>query len=228
MTPQKLGPLIGAVFGLIFVVVNTASVPTGVAVLLRVLGVVAFLAVLVAVRRPSPGVTAPPAGGGFGPGYWLVVAGEVLAIAAGLALLNGPLAAPDAAVAWISFVVGGHFFALAVVWKQSLFHRLGAALMLCGAIGLVLAALGSTASAIDLVGGVLPGATLLGFSLWGSTRRTGAKSAKGNAVSRSSTGRAREGPSLPTSVSSHRRPGSAGAGPPTPESGAGTNRGAHG
>jgi hypothetical protein len=178
MTPEKLGSMIGAVFGLVFVLFNTASLPTGVAVLLRVLGVVAFVAVLVAVRRPGRSMVARPAGGGFGKGYWLVVAAEVLAIAIGLAVLNGPLATPQAAVAWISFVVGAHFFALAVVWKQSLFHLLGAALVLCGALGLVLAATGSDMSAIDLVGGVLPGAILLGFGLWGSTRGAGSQSAR--------------------------------------------------
>lgn len=178
MTPEKLGSLIGAVFGLIFVLVNTASVPTALAVLLRVLGVVAFVAVLAAVRRPGPFKGTRPAGGGFGRGYWLVVAAEVLAIAIGLALVNGPLATPQAAVAWISFVVGGHFFALAVIWKQSLFHWLGAALLLCGALGLVLAATGSGTSTIDLVGGVLPGAILLGFGLWGSTRNAGSQAAR--------------------------------------------------
>lgn len=170
MTPEKLGSLIGSVFGLVFVLVNTASVPTAVAVVLRLLGVVVFGTVLLAVRRPDVSLVERPAGGGFGRAYWLVVAAEVLAIWVGLALLNGPLATPHAAVAWISLVVGAHFFALAVVWKQSLFHGLGAALLLCGAVGLVLAAIGSDPSAIDLVGGVLPGAVLLGFGLWGSTR----------------------------------------------------------
>ena len=115
--------------------------------------------------------------GGFGRGYWLVVAGEVLGTLVGLAVLNGPLDAPEAAVAWVSFVVGLHFFALAVVWRQPLFHRLGAALAACGAVGLVLAAAGSDASWIDAVGGVAPGAVLLGFAVWGSTRGGSARAA---------------------------------------------------
>ncbi len=53
-------------FGLIFVLVNTGSLPAAVAVLFRVLAVIAFIAVLVAVvvagRRPTPaGVDGPPA-----------------------------------------------------------------------------------------------------------------------------------------------------------------------
>lgn len=170
VSQEKSGSLIGAAFGLVFVLANTSSVATAVAVLLRVLGIVAFLAVVIAVRRPGPAAGARAAGGGFSRGYWLVVAAEVLAIWVGLALLDGPLRTPHAAVAWVSSVVGAHFIALALVWRNPLFHWLGAALLGCGVAGLVMAARGTDAAVIDLVGGVLPGAILLGFGLWGSTR----------------------------------------------------------
>ncbi len=174
MSSAKLGSVIGAGFGLIFVLVNTGSLPAAVAVLFRVLAVIAFIAVLIAVvvagRRRAPAGVGLPAAGGFALGYWIVVAAEAGAIGAGLVVLNGPLHAPQAAVAWIALVVGVHFVALAVVWRLLLFHGLGAALMLCGVAGLVLAATGSAVSTIDLVGGVLPGAILLGFGLWGARR----------------------------------------------------------
>ncbi len=176
MTPEKLGSVIGAVFGLVFVLANTGSLPSGVALTLRVLGGVAFLAVLLAVRRPAVSRAATPAGSGFGRGYWLVVGLEVVAIFGGLALLNGPLDTPQAAVAWISFVVGVHFLALAVVWRQRLFTVLGAALAVCGLAGLGLAVGGAPEAAVDTVGGVLPGAVLLGFALRGSTTGTSSAS----------------------------------------------------
>jgi hypothetical protein len=169
MTPEKLGSLIGAAFGLVFVLVNTGPLPTALAVALPVIAVVAFVAVLLAVRRPGE-ATGRPATDGFGRGYWLVVAAEVVGIAAGLVLLNGPLDAPQAAVAWVAFVVGAHFFGLAVIWKQAFFHWLGAAILACGLIGLLLAAAGASDATIDLTAGVLPGGLLLGFGLWGSTR----------------------------------------------------------
>ena len=128
MASEKLGSLIGAAFGLVFVLVNTSLVSTALAVLLRLLRAGAFLAVLIAVRRPGTATGKRAAGGGFGRRYWLVVAAEVLAIWIGLALLNGPLDTPRAAVAWISSVVGAHFFALALVWRNPLFHWLGAGL----------------------------------------------------------------------------------------------------
>lgn len=182
MSSAKLGSVIGASFGLIFVLVNTGSFPAPIAVLLRVLAVVAFIAVLIAVvvaaRRPTPAGVDRPAAGGFTMGYWVVVLAEVVAIVAGLVVLNRPLHAPQAAVAWIALAVGIHFIALAVVWKLLFFHGLGAALMLCGVAGLVLAATGSAVSAIDLVGGVLPGAILLGFGLWGATASANSPVAK--------------------------------------------------
>jgi hypothetical protein len=168
MKAEKFGSLIGAGFGLVFVLANTGAVPSGVAVVLRVLGVGAFAAVFVMAGRrlPQMGAVRPLAGRGFGQRYWIVVAVEFVAIAVGLALLNGPLHTPLATVAWISFVVGAHFFGLAAIWKQSVLLWLGASILVCGALGLVLAAIvGSSAGAIDTVSGVLPGYLLLGFGL---------------------------------------------------------------
>jgi hypothetical protein len=138
--------------------------------ILRVLAVVAFVAMFVILRRRRSlmGTVPPLAGRRFGRGYWLVVAVEVVAIAVGLALFNGPVHTPRAAVAWISFVVGAHFFGLAAIWKQSLFLWLGSSILLCGALGLVLAIAGSSTGAIDTVAGVLPGGLLLSFALWSS------------------------------------------------------------
>jgi hypothetical protein len=168
MTPEKLGSLIGAVFGLVFVLVNAATLPPGIGTLVRVLGVVAFLLVLVALRRPRRSVAvARPARGGLGMGYWLVVAAEVLAFPVGVRVLSGPLDAPDGGVAWVALIVGLHFNVLAVVWAERLFHWLGASMALCGLVGLALALTGSPKAATGTVGGVLPGALLLAFALWG-------------------------------------------------------------
>jgi hypothetical protein len=65
MSQEKLGSLIGAAFGLVFVLVNTSSVATAIAVLLRVLGVGAFFAVLIAVLRRGPAAGLCAGGGGL-------------------------------------------------------------------------------------------------------------------------------------------------------------------
>jgi hypothetical protein len=136
--------MVGATFGLIYVLINAGELPLAISLPLRAAGAVAFLAVLAAVWRirgvaPTGGAAVGRAGG-FGRSYWLVVAAEAAALWAGLAVLNGPLHAPHAGVAWVSTVVGAHFFALAVVFGQRFFHVIGVGIMACGVIGLLLVA----------------------------------------------------------------------------------------
>jgi len=170
MSAPTSGSLIAAVFGLIFVVANTGPLPAPVAALLQGIACAVFVAILLALHRRSdrPSSLVRATGPALGRVYWVVVAGEAGAIAAGLVALNGPLNSPQAAMAWISLVVGVHFFALAIVWKQPFFHGLGSAIAVCGAVGLVLAAAGASDAAIAATGGVLPGALLLAASLRGS------------------------------------------------------------
>jgi len=160
---QRLGSLIGGGFGLIYVEVNAGALAASAAAALRIAAAVAFAALvaLLAAGRGPGAVARGAARGGFGPRYWLVVAAEVAAIAAGSALLNGPLDRPRAVVAWVSVVVGVHFFARAALWRVSWYRWLGAAIALCGLAGLAAAGLGASSAVIAAVGGVLPGALLL-------------------------------------------------------------------
>src|SRR3954447_6272817 len=170
VSEEQMDSSIDAAFGLLFVLLNTGSLPGNLALALRTLAAMAFVAVVVLTVGRRPRRTArTPATAGFTRGYWLVVAGEALALAIGLALINGPLEVPRAAVAWVSLVVGLHFVALALVWGRRLFHVVGGALSLCGLLGLVLVGADSSAELIDGVAGVLPGAILLASGLWGAT-----------------------------------------------------------
>jgi len=121
MTAQRQGSVIGAVFGLIYLLVNTGPLPSGCGHSAARARGVASVAVLIAVYR-GRGHGVPRRSGGLGRGYWLVVADEVAALAAGLALLNGPFDPPQAGVAWVSFVVGIHFVALARVTHEPVCH----------------------------------------------------------------------------------------------------------
>lgn len=91
-----------------------------------------------------------------------MVAAEVVAGAAGLAVINGRRDAPQAGVAWIALVVGLHFLGLAAVWRQPFLSGLGAAIAVCGAAGLILAAAHASAAAIAAISGVIPGGLLIG------------------------------------------------------------------
>ncbi|HEU4674672.1 MAG TPA: hypothetical protein VFS29_01700 [Motilibacteraceae bacterium] len=178
MRGNLLGSSIAAVFGLVYVAVNTGPLPAPVAWPLRALALLAFLAVAVAVarRRGRDDASGASAGGvlGLGRAYWTVVLVEALALFGGVRVLSGPLGRPEAGVAWVSLVVGVHFFALAVVFGQPSFHLLGAAVTACGAVGMVLALSGAPVGLVDLVAGVLPGALLLAAAWWGAHREPGA------------------------------------------------------
>ena len=193
MRGQRIGSTIAAVFGLLFVLLNTGALPAAMAWTLRALAVIAFIAVVVIIargaracslaNRASAGpaaadaasadpVSADPAADHgartFGLAYWLVVAVEVVALFGGVRLLSGPLGHPDGGVAWVSFVVGVHFFALAAVFRAPFFNWLGAAVTVCGVVGLILVFAGAGQGWIDVIGGVIPGALLLGFGGWGA------------------------------------------------------------
>jgi hypothetical protein len=168
---QRLGSLIGAMFGLIYVEANAGALPAPAALLVSIVGVMVFvgvMGVLVKGRRPGPSSRAP-AREGFGRSYWLVVGVEVAAFVGGSAIIRGPLDLPRAVVAWISVVVGVHFFALAAIWRMSFFRRLGAAIALCGIAGLVAAGAGASNAVIATLGAVIPGALLLAAGYWGAT-----------------------------------------------------------
>ena len=178
MTKDQTGRVIGAAFGLVFIQANAGTLPTPVAVPLRLLAVAAFLWAVVLGRRGQGTPAASEAGTGadtgtgtgtgFGRRYWYVVAAEVLGLVAGLLVISRVLHAPQAIVGWIAFVVGVHFSGLAVAWRRPAFHALGASIAACGAAGLVLAALGAPAAAIGVAAGILPGVLLLA-----SVRRPG-------------------------------------------------------
>ncbi|MQS13666.1 hypothetical protein F7Q99_15645 [Streptomyces kaniharaensis] len=176
MNSVRTTRIIGSSFGLVFVQANAGALPTAVAIPLRVLAVVAFLFLGLFNRRPAApeATTAPRAR--FGGRYWLVVAAEVLAIATGLMVINKVLHTPHATVGWIAFVVGVHFFGLASAWRRPELRVLGGSMAACGAVGMVLAALGAPDAAISTVAGIAPGALLFGSVWWSSRTQSGANS----------------------------------------------------
>jgi hypothetical protein len=172
MTPDRFGLVVGAVLGLTYVAVNAGVLPFPLGALLRILGGVAFVCILIALRRDgSTQAGNRPTRRGFGQGYWLVVAAGVAAGALGIVLLNGPLDLPQGALPWVSFVVGVHFFGLATVWDESSLRWLGGGIGVLGALGLGLASAGASDASVASIAGVCPGALLLTGSLWGAAEQ---------------------------------------------------------
>jgi hypothetical protein len=153
--------IIGGVFGLVYVIANTATLASALAAALRAIAIVAFIGLFVAMRRISHW-EASPVRRRFGRGFWIVVVGEVSALLLGALVLTGPLNAGDAVIAWVSVVVGVHFIALAAVCHQPFYDTLGVAITICGVAALVAAAAGASTAVISVIGGVTPGFLLLG------------------------------------------------------------------
>lgn len=164
---RMTGLLVGGIFGAVFVVVNAQS-PLD-TVIVNVLRVAACLAAATVIamwfatarsERPAAG----PRRDMFGRGYLIIVAAEVILLFGGLRLLAAWERPEQANVAWVAFVVGVHFVALAPVWKDWGIAVPGAALTLLGVAGLVLASTAAVAW-VPLVSGVLSGVILLAGSV---------------------------------------------------------------
>lgn len=159
---HRIGSTIAAIFGLVYIEVNAGSLPATVALIARVFGAAGFLLVLLGLWRegPDPPIETDAGGEGFGPGYWRIVVLEAVGIVAGSAVIRA-VGLGSATVAWVSVVVGIHFFGLAAVWRMRFFQRLGTAIALCGAVAIILAAAGAGHGWVAGIGAVLPGALLL-------------------------------------------------------------------
>lgn len=172
-----MASLIGAVLGLVYILVNASKVPDTPAITLRVLAILVFVAVYLAIRHvPAPeefsaeGDSAADRVSTFDRQYWTIAAIEFLIGVAGIAIIAGPLHHEEASVAWISLVVGVNFLSLAQTWRQPGIAGLGGVIAICGMVGLVLAFGGASDESVASLGGILPGAILLGASWWAANR----------------------------------------------------------
>lgn len=165
ITPTFIGHVIGASFGLVFVLVNSAPVATAVRVTLCILAVAAFLVVIAAfiktVRIGGRGERAD-ANLGFNGRYWLIVGGEAILLFGGITIVR--LIEPAASLGWIALVVGVHFFPLARLWAAGRAQLVGIAIAMTvlGIVGIVIAFTTHNADVVALVSGVGSGIVLLG------------------------------------------------------------------
>ena len=169
MRGPRLGSLIGAIAGLVFVLVNAGAFDTPVDVVLRVLGVAVFAVVAwYGVLRRAAGRPGPEPSRGALRTYLICVAGEVVAIPLGAQLLVRVLDRPQLTPVWVVLVVGVHFLPFARAFRVPLFRALGWSLvalaLLGGALALTLTPLAVPAAA------VAAGFVLLAFAALGATR----------------------------------------------------------
>lgn len=174
----EIGALIGAGFGLLFLVLNTVQFSTLGRTLVITVGVIVFAGIVVFAAR---GLLRKRGGGDRlgAPGergrrertswraYWIIVLIEAILLFAGTRLLAS-LGHSELGVAWVAVVVGTHFFALGRVFELNRFHVLATVVTLCG-IGGFIAFFAAAPAFIPVISGVISGFVLLAFAVWALT-----------------------------------------------------------
>jgi hypothetical protein len=164
-----VGLLVCVAFGVVFVEVNSGGLTDPWPLVVRVAGAVVALVLLAGVAVLAREPVAPLAEdhrGFVDRRYWAIVAGEGVALFAGLVVINAVLGANSVAVAWIAVVVGVHFVLLARVWHIPSFTVLGVGQTVLGVAGFVLGAAGASAGTIGLVSGVCSGVALFAMAAY--------------------------------------------------------------
>lgn len=175
-SPTYVGHVIGASFGLVFVVLNSSPMGPVLRGVVCALAGAAFAVVLAAFARTVAAERRSERRDPmevFGPRYWLIVAVEVVALFGGLAVLTR--IEPAAALGWIALVVGVHFVPLSRLWApgRTQILTIGVAVAVLGVVGLVLAFTTHDESLVALVSGVGSGVVLLGSTLTSALRTWG-------------------------------------------------------
>jgi hypothetical protein len=169
MSRDATAGLVGAVFGLVFVLVNAGGLASPFDLLVRVLAVVAFVSVFLLLRR-GVATPMPDAGQRALRIYAVAVAAELVALFGGTLLLRNT-GHEELSLPWVVIVVGVHFVPLGWAFRARFFHVLAGVLVALGVAGAVLALAGASSAAVSFVSGVGAGATLLAFAALPSLAR---------------------------------------------------------
>ena len=164
LSGERVGALIGAIAGLVFILINAGALRDPWSWALRATAILAFAVVvwLSVLRRDrthrdrvSPSAAAWRV-------YWAMVAFEVVLLPVGVnVLVRGDR--PELTVPWVALIVGIHFLPFARAFESSVFGVLGFVLIGLAVVGAVLALLVGEEAA-TLTAGVGSGIALLGFA----------------------------------------------------------------
>jgi hypothetical protein len=164
VTGQKVAAMVGAIAGLVFILVNAGPLPDSIAAAVRGLGVVAFMAVTLTVLGRGGAQRLWPA-----PDertlriYWSMVILEVILLPVGATVLSW-MHHPELSAPWVALIVGVHFLPSADAFRMPEFQPLAWTLIALALISGVFA-VGFGAPPGAFVAGVLSGVALLVFAL---------------------------------------------------------------
>ena len=154
--------IITAAFGIVWAVWGASGLPAAARGPVVAAGIVAGVIIIsraVRLRRTAP---APATSMFRSRQYRLVVAAEVVAIAAGLASL-AVAGASEYIVAWVAIVVGVHFLAFGR-FISAFYYPLGALVTAGGIAGIAVGVAGGSAGAVEATAGLTAAASLLSGS----------------------------------------------------------------
>lgn len=161
MRTRPIGSIVGAIAGLVFVLVNAGAVTAS--LLWRIAAAVAFAAVIWFVVLRGPDVEPEPPSREALRTYGISVVAMVVAIPVGARILSDVLDKPNAVLVWVVFVVGAHFLPFAHAFRLPVFRWLAASLIVVSIIGVVPTLASNSATAAGGTG-VAAGFVLLLFS----------------------------------------------------------------
>lgn len=164
MRTKPIGSVVGAIAGLVFVLLNAGAVPA--ASLWRIAGAAAFAAVIWFVVLRGPAVDQEPPGRATLRTYGFSVAAMLVALPVGTNILTRVLDKPNAVLVWVVFLVGAHFLPFAHAFRLPVFRWLSASLMIVSIVGAVPTLASNSATAAGWTG-VVAGFVLLLFSAIG-------------------------------------------------------------
>lgn len=161
---RRIGAVIGAIAGLVFILINAGTAPGWTSFALRAAGIASFVLVLwmAVLRRDRTHADRPSPSAHAWRVYWLMVAFEVVLLPVGASVLVR-LDHPELTVPWVALVVGIHFLPFARAFRSPVFAVLGLVLIGLAVVGGLLAVLGDP-DAGTLTAGVGSGIALLGFA----------------------------------------------------------------
>ena len=165
MREQRIGSTIGAIFGVVFILVNAGAFTAPWGLVVRVAGVAVFAAALWFGVVRAPHSTAGEPAPGANRTYGLAVLAEVVAILGGAVVFN-LLDLARLVLPWVVIVVGLHFLPFATAFAAPQFRPLAWILIAVGVIGGILTWL--VHDVASPVTGVVAGFVLLAFAAYGA------------------------------------------------------------
>lgn len=159
----SIGAMIGAVGGVLFVVLNAGTFGTPWTSVVIVLGILAFVLVAWSVLRvPADPDVVPPDARQL-QAFWITVGLEFVAIFAGAQVFIRVVDKPGASLPWVAVVLGVHWLVFHMVFRKEVFVWLGWLTLACGVTGLMVALTDvGEVWTVPLVSGVLTGVVMLG------------------------------------------------------------------